>query len=211
MRQPSADRVAAAVGFATFDIFRTDGAATSTALAAAAARELAAARQLPGFLLARVHTALDGAAVGVYLAWASDQVRESPLTGLADRPGVRSADSFGGAPGPGLAGPAADRPPAVAAIAVRHLAGRDAADALLRLLDGSGRWKRDFPGFITAVPYLSPDGSTFVNYPMWAAEEAYRAWMDDPRIAEGQQEIARLETAPPEYLACQVTAEISPP
>jgi hypothetical protein len=149
---------------------------------------------------------LDGGAVVIRAVW-PDEASHRATSGLAGRRGVLSTTTFGGTAAPGLHGPAAGRAPGIVAVATRHFAGRDSADAVLRLLGESGDWKRGFPGFISATPYLSHDGRTFVNYPMWVDEAAYRAWMADPRIAEGQQEIARLEVAPPEYLVCRVAAD----
>ncbi|MER6808878.1 antibiotic biosynthesis monooxygenase [Spirillospora sp. NPDC000708] len=181
----------------TFEIFRTDGPATAGAL-------VEAAKGLLDPVTARVHTALDDMAVVIRTV--RPDAASSHTTGkLADHAGVLSTTTFQGTSVPGLTGPEAGREPGIVAVATRHFAGRDSAAAVLRLLAGSGEWKRDFPGFISATPYLSPDGRTFVNYPMWVDEAAYRAWMADPRIAEGQEEIARLEVAPPEYLVCRVT------
>jgi hypothetical protein len=59
-------------------------------------------------------------------------------------------------------------------------------------------------GFVGATAYLSADGRTFLNYPRWVDEAAYRAYMADPRITEGQEDIAVLETAPPEFVECRI-------
>jgi len=201
-----------AVRFATFDVFRADDAITTRALANEIAEELSAVtRHAPGFARARVHTELDSAVVVAYVAWSGEPPPDAGLKRFAGRPGVASATTFCGVPKPGLSGPAADCPPAIAAIATRYLPGQDAADELLGLLAASGEWKRGFPGFIAAVPYLSQDGTVFVNYPMWVDETAYQAWMADPRISSGQRKTARLEVAPPEYLVCLVVSEILPP
>lgn len=206
MPTPSGERTA---GFATFDVFRTDGPAVTAGLAEDVARELRCrTRYLPGFAMARVHTGIAGEAVVGYVAWTEPWPRESGLQELADLPGVHATTALGGTPRPGLTGTAAGRPPGMAAIAIRYLAGSHSAEAVLELLAASGKWKQDFPGFIAAIPHVSPDSRIFVNYPMWTDEAAYRAWMDDPRIPEGQQEVARLEVRPPEYLVCRVTAEI---
>ncbi|MEV5432625.1 antibiotic biosynthesis monooxygenase [Streptomyces sp. NPDC052701] len=201
---------------AIFDILRVDGAATADALAGRIAREAAAWAGAPGFLLSRVHIALDGRAVVHHTRWSGEArhsaSRPGPAGAGAPRapermPGVLSATSFRGAPAGGITGPAAGRAPGIVAVATRHFAGPRQARAVLDLLHRTGEWKRDFDGFISATPYLDHDGRTFVNYPMWTDRSAYDAWMADPRIAEGQGEIARLETAPPEYLVCTVASE----
>ncbi|MFF3907756.1 putative quinol monooxygenase [Streptomyces sp. NPDC001848] len=205
---------------AAFEVLRVDGAATADALAGLVAREVAAwVGEAPGFLLSRVHVALDGRAVVHHTRWRDEagyrtylgHPRAGALRDLDRRPGVVSAAVFAGTPAGGIAGPAAGRAPGVVAVATRHLAGPQQAGEVLGLLHRTGAWKRDFPGFISATPYLSPDRRTFVNYPMWTDRAAYDAWMADPRIAEGQSEVARFETAPPEYLVCTVTCETSAP
>ncbi|MFF4412768.1 antibiotic biosynthesis monooxygenase family protein [Streptosporangium sp. NPDC001559] len=204
--------------FVTFDVFRTDGVATAGILAETITRELSSlVGEAPGFVSARVHTDLGGTTVVVRGEWADARAHRGFVLGhpagrtlreLANRPGVLSVTAFGGVPEAGLRGPAAGRVPGIVAVATRYLADRESAEALLRLLADSGEWKRHFPGFISATPYLAPDAKTFVNYPMWVDEAAYRAWMDDPRITTGQEEITRLEVAPAEYLVCRVVADI---
>ncbi|MGW0331542.1 putative quinol monooxygenase [Streptomyces sp. NPDC003011] len=202
---------------AAFDVLRVDGPATADALAGLIAREVDAwVSRAPGFVLSRVHIALDGRAVVHHTRW-SDEARyrtsypghpdAGALRGLQRRPGVVSATMFRGTPARGITGPAAGRAPGIVAVATRHFAGPRQAGAVVDLLHRTGEWKREFHGFISATPYLDPEGRTFVNYPMWTDRSAYDAWMADPRIAEGQSEIARLETAPPEYLVCTVASE----
>jgi quinol monooxygenase YgiN len=131
------------------------------------------------------------------------------LNAVASDSRVKSSSRFVGAQAPGLTGPQWGRPPGIVAVATRHLAGPQAAATLLDLLARSGEWKRDFPGFIAATPYLSADRRTFINYAQWVDESAYQAWMADPRIGEGQREIAGLEVAAPEYLLCRLSAELA--
>ncbi|MTD54522.1 putative quinol monooxygenase [Amycolatopsis pithecellobii] len=207
--------------FATFEILRVDGAAAATALADRIAGETTTwIRHLPGFAAGHVHISLDGTTVVHHLLWETEEAyrmwyfgsaASQVLAELTKGPQVLAATARSGLAAPGLSGPAAGEPPGIVAVATRHLGGRDSAVAVLELLARSGDWKRAFPGFISATPYVSQDGRTFVNYPMWTDEAAYRAWMADPRISEGQQEIARLETAAPEYLVCSVAARIGIP
>jgi hypothetical protein len=85
-------------------------------------------------------------------------------------------------------------------LAVRHVAGLDAAHELGQLLLASGEWKRGIAGFIGATAYISADGRQFINYVRWVDEPAYDAYMADPRIAEGQPAIAGAEAAKPEFI-----------
>ncbi|POX63172.1 hypothetical protein C3492_13635 [Streptomyces sp. Ru62] len=212
---------AASAHAAAFEVLRVDAAATADTLMSVIAREVTAhIVEAPGFLLSRLHVALDGRAVVHHTRWRSEadyrasglgDVRAGALRGLHRRPGVVSATVFLGAPAGGISGPAAGRAPGVVAVATRHFAGPRQAGEVVALLHRTGTWKRDFPGFIRATPYLSPDRRTFVNYPMWTDRAAYDAWMADPRIAEGQSEISRYETAPPEYLVCTVASETAAP
>lgn len=107
---------------------------------------------------------------------------------------------WSGAEAPGIAGPAAGTAPAVAAVAVRHLRDPDSARSVLALLRRTGvEWKQTFPGFVAATPFLGADGTTLVNYPRWTSVASYDAWMADPRMRSGQQEVGEHESAPPEY------------
>lgn len=202
--------------FAAFEVLRVDGAGTADALVASITREVGAwVSAAPGFLLSRVHVGLDGRAVVHHTRW-TDEVcyrtsfLDAPdagvLRGLGERPGVLASSVRRGSSAGGITGPAAGRPPGVVAVATRHFSGPGPARAVVDLLHRTGQWKRDFPGFVSATAYLGSDGRLFVNYPMWVDRSAYDAWMADPRIAEGQAEIARLEAAPPEYLVCTVAA-----
>lgn len=115
---------------------------------------------------------------------------------LADRVTWR----WSGAEAPGIAGPAAGTAPAVAAVAVRHLRDTASARSVLALLRRTGvEWKQTFPGFVEATPFLGADGTTLVNYPRWTSVASYDAWMADPRMRSGQQEVGTHERAAPQY------------
>ena len=199
----------------TFDIFRTEGAAAAEAAAEAITRKLRLVfGSLPGLLAARVHMDLGGTVVVCRGQWASPasgiagNPAALPLREIAEMPGVLTTTALSGVPAAGLQGPDAGRPPGIAMVATRHLADQESADAALKLLNATADWKRRFPGFISAIPYVSTDGTIFVNYPTWVDEPAYRAWMADPKIAEGQAEVAQLDVSSPEFLTCRVTADI---
>ncbi|MFD3330421.1 putative quinol monooxygenase [Streptomyces sp. NPDC058701] len=207
-------------GFVTFGVLRVDAPETAVALTETLTGEVEGwVRHTPGFISSRVHLSADRLTVVNRGEWTSEAAyrtsfQENPAGGvlhaLGSRPGVLAATVFSGTPAPGVRGPeaeAAERP-GVVVVATRHLDGHPAARRVLDLLAGSGEWKRDFPGFISATPYIDRDGTTFVNYPMWVSELAYQAWMADPRISEGQEELARLEVAPPEYVLCTVAAQV---
>ncbi|MFD7923238.1 hypothetical protein ACFV3R_28950 [Streptomyces sp. NPDC059740] len=199
---------------ATFVVLRTgtpDAADRCLAGMARQAREHH--RGLPGFVSARLHREDAGRAAVLRTLWdrtaaTGPEAAVSSLRTLGEEPGVGGVFVFDGVSAAGLAGPAMGDPPGKVAVAVRHLHHAEAMKGLLGLLAASGEWKRHFPGFISATPYLGNDGRTFVNYPMWTGDSAYRAWMADARIAEGQDEIALLEAAPPEYLVCTVTDQV---
>jgi Antibiotic biosynthesis monooxygenase len=200
----------------TFQIFRTD-AASAEAVAEAVTLQLRSSfGDLPGLLAVQVQIELGGAAVVCRGQWAgppSSATAQSPaaqaLGQLAELPGVQTVTRLSGIPAEGLEGPAAGRPAGIAVVAIRHLAGQESAAQALKLLGASGEWKKTFPGFISATPYFSEDGTIFVNYPTWVDEPAYRAWMADPRIASAKAGVAELDTSSPEFLTCRVTADIS--
>ncbi|WP_051858587.1 antibiotic biosynthesis monooxygenase family protein [Streptomyces cellulosae] len=205
-------------GFVTFDTLTAEQPETADALVDAIVAEAAGRlRHSPGFLSSRVHVSPDRRTVVHRALWrgAADHHAAFPdggdagvSTALTNRPGVRTATAFRGSPAPGINGPQFGRQPGWVAVATRHLRDRDSFDALTGLLASSGEWKRHHRGFISATPHISRDGLTFVNYAMWEDADSYRAWMADPRISEGQEEIARLESAPPEYVLCTVAADI---
>ncbi|MEG3631661.1 putative quinol monooxygenase [Streptomyces poriticola] len=206
-------------GFVTFGVLRVDGAGTAAELVGILTDEVRSwVRHTPGFISSRVHVNADRTVVINRGEWTDEAAyrtsfKENPAGGvlhaLGARPGVLAATVFSGAPAtPVVEGPESGEQPGVVVVATRHLGGRESADAVLDLLASSGEWKREFPGFISATPYVDQDGTTFINYPMWVSEVAYQAWMGDPRIAEGQEELARLEVAPPEYVLCTVAAQV---
>jgi len=155
-----------------------------------------------GFVRAHVLLSLDRSTTVIHCRW--DRETASPL---ASWPGA-VVTSAGGFETAGISGAEPGAPPGIAAVATRHLTGPEAARNLGELLLRSERWKRRVPGFIGATAYLSADGRTYLNYPQWTDERAYRAYMADPRIAEGQREIARLEAAPPEFVLGRLAADI---
>ncbi|GLU48676.1 antibiotic biosynthesis monooxygenase [Nocardiopsis ansamitocini] len=206
-------------GFVSFGILETNSPEAAADLVDALTSEVRQwARATPGFLSARIHVSVDRTAVVHRSEWATDSdyqdsfvdtARGKTLRELARLPGIVSATSVHAFPLDGLEGPEAGKEPGIVAVAVRHFANRDAVDGVMELLMSSGEWKRNFPGFISASPCVSADGTTFVNYPMWVDESAQHSWMKDPRISEGQEEIARLEAAPPEYFICTPVAYIT--
>ncbi|MFD9322378.1 antibiotic biosynthesis monooxygenase family protein [Streptomyces sp. NPDC060053] len=200
-------------GLVTFDVLVADGAETVPALVARITDDTTLRlRHSPGFLSSRVHVSADGRSVITRSLWRSEQDHREALRTAEPADGRRSpaptTTAFRGRPAPAISGPALGRPPEVVAVATRHLRHPDCFPLLMDLLEDSAEWKRHHRGFISATPHLGLDGTTFVNYPMWADEDSYRAWMADPRISEGQEEIARLEAAEPEYLLCTVAAHI---
>ncbi|MCH0542322.1 antibiotic biosynthesis monooxygenase [Streptomyces sp. MUM 203J] len=210
---------AAEPGFVSFGMLRADGPETADALVGLLTGETTRwVRHTPGFVSSRVHVGTDGTTVVNRGEWTDEETyrtsfEEHPegglLRSLGTRRGVLAATVFRGSPAaPRLEGPAAHARPGVAVVATRHLGDRAAADAVLEMLADSGAWKRHHPGFVSATPCVDRNGTTLVNYPTWTDETAYREWMADPRISEGQEKLARLEVAPPEYVLCRVAAQI---
>ncbi|NLU68551.1 antibiotic biosynthesis monooxygenase [Streptomyces sp. HNM0574] len=175
-------------------------------------------RHARGFARARVHLSQDGTTTVVRGEWASEADHREALggpagevlRGLAERPAVQEAHTFSGVPVPGLDGPDAGRLPGVVCVATRHVGTAGNAHRLAGLLR-SGEWKRGFPGFISAEPFISHDGGTYVNYPQWVDEAAFAAYMADPRNQAGQPDIADLEVAPPQLVMCTVVEEVRGP
>jgi quinol monooxygenase YgiN len=205
-------------GFVTFGVLRAAHRATATMLVDGMTSEAHEnQRHVAGFVSSRIHLSLDGTTVVNRGRWASEAdyrsyVRTassgSELYGFSNRPGVLAATLFRGTPAPGIEGPAAAEKPGIMAVATRHIGGPESARAVVDLLRRTGEWKRYFPGFISATPYISQDGRTYVNYPQWVSEAAYHAYLADPRIADGQAEIARYEVAPPEFVLCRLVTNI---
>jgi quinol monooxygenase YgiN len=197
-------------GFAAFQTVHTeDPDDVITALRRHAHTSLATT---PGLVSARVHVSVDGTTVVRRTEW-RDEAAYRQSTGSADLaglPGIRKVTEFEGTPAEGLTGPAAGQEPRIVVVATRRLAGPEAVDAVLATLARSGRWKRDFPGFISATPYVSADSRTFVNYPMWVDEGAFRAWTADPNINSAREEVTDHEVEPPDILVCRVVETITP-
>ncbi|MFD9393544.1 antibiotic biosynthesis monooxygenase family protein [Streptomyces sp. NPDC060000] len=203
-------------GFRTFLTLRTDGPHTSRKTVTAVEEEVVGwIRRLDGFVSSRTHLGLDGDVVVHTVAWRDEasardhypaRLGEALLNRLGPTVTLRT-DLVGGTPSPGVLGPAAGSPPGLVCVATRYVADRAAAEAMADLLRRSGGWKKDFPGFVSATPYISPDGRTYVNYPQWADRDAFEAYMADRRNAAGQQDISDLEVAPPDLLLCTLVAE----
>ncbi|MFJ6125784.1 putative quinol monooxygenase [Streptomyces griseoviridis] len=203
-------------GFRTFLVLRTGGPEASAAALDTLHTEVAhRISRLDGFLSCRTHLGIDGDVVVHTVGWRDEAsargtypatLGEALLARLGREVMLRT-DLVGGAPGPGVRGPASAKPPGLACVAIRYVADRAAGEAMAELLLRSGDWKKDFPGFVSATPYLGPDGTTYVNYPQWTDRAAFDAYMADPRNAAGQQDIADLEVAPPDLLLCTLVTE----
>lgn len=180
------------------------------------ARRLAAMlRERPDAIPLHVYVSVDGTAVVSCGEWTPPSApppdapppEASPyaplVRALSAEPGVRSVRSMVGALAYHIDGGAPAATPGVAVLAIRHVGGPEAADQLGRLLLRSGEWKRHVEGFIGASAYVGTGGRLFLNYVRWVDQAAYEAYMADPRIAEGQGDIARLETAKPELIRCR--------
>jgi len=206
------------VGFVTFEVLHCEGHEAAAGLVEAfTAQATDRVGRTPGLVSSPVHQGVTDPVVVRRAEWTDERAHRAAtadtpavhaLRTLAGRPGVTRSSTFRGTPVPGLDGPAVGRAPGVVVVATRHLGGPDSVRTLLGLLHDGGAWKSRAPGFIAALPYVGADGKTFVNYPMWTDRAAYRAWMADPRIPAGQEDIARLEVAPPEYLLCTVVSDV---
>jgi quinol monooxygenase YgiN len=195
--------------YATFDTLRVDRPELAEDLADALTKDAhERIRHAAGFVRAHVVLSLDRTAVVLHCRWAGET--GCPLDELGSPPGV-AVTSVGGTETAGIAGPEPAAAPDIVAVATRHVGGPESARDLGALLVRSGTWKRTFSGFIGATAYVSGDGRVYVNYPQWTSEAAYRSYMDDPRIPQGQREIARLESAPPEFVLGRVVADLGPP
>ncbi|MBZ3906418.1 hypothetical protein [Streptomyces griseiscabiei] len=206
---------AAREGFRTFLVLRTDGTGVAQEAVRALVEQTSDPSRPDGFLSSRIHLGLDGDVVVHSVAWRDEtsardgypaRVEEALLDRLGRKALLRT-DLVGGTPEPGVRGPSANSPPGLVCVAVRHVADRAAAEAMADLLRRSGDWKKDFPGFVSATPYIGTDGRTYVNYPQWTDRGAFDAYMSDRRNVDGQQGISALEVAPPDLFLCTLVAE----
>jgi hypothetical protein len=192
-------------GFVTLDTWPTEGPVAAKALVDRLTEQLRSSiRHAAGFSAARVLVSLDGTEVVVRSDWASEAAHREAGAEVG-------TTHFGGTQIAHIEGPEKAAPPGLVIVATRYVSGHEAANALGELLVRSGRWKSDFPGFISATAYASTDGKTYVNYPQWVDETAERAYLADSRIQVGQDEIARFEVAPPEFVRCGVAAYVESP
>lgn len=203
-------------GFCTFGTLRTDSPERARSLVDSIGEEVRKSiGHTSGLIAARLHVSLDGTTVVNRVQWESElawrrSLPEDPESEhcLRNAPGVVSAEFFGGVRGTAIQGPAFGEAPEIAVIATRHLSGHEAAQKVADLLVQTGTWKQHSAGFISATPYVSLDGRTYVNYPQWTSREAYESYMADPRLALVQEEIARFEVAPPQFVLCRVFTHI---
>ena len=171
-----------------------------------------------GFLGDRLHVSANGHTVIRRMEWAGEADYQLAVARHASRgspPDMRGAPeiagevTFRGWTAASLRGPDLAATPGVVVVATRHLRDPESCVSLLGLMAQSGEWKQRFPGFVAAIPHLGTDGRTFITYSAWVDDAAYRAWISDPRISSGQEAIARLEVAPPEYLLCGIVPAAS--
>lgn len=100
----------------------------------------------------------------------------------------------------GITGPGRPEQAQVSVVAVRQMRDKESVKSVLELLAQSGDdWKREFPGFISAVPILDEDSNTLINYPSWTDVDAYNAWISDPRMLAGQEHVSEFESKSPRY------------
>lgn len=205
----SADHLVPTAGFASIETLKSGSRSDARAIADYLAHEVhACTRTTEGFVSAQICLSLDGTTVVRRNHWVNEKYYRTFLASkreredLADFPGVRSIAMFEGIPQIGLEGPALGSPPGIIVIATRRVSGHESSHAVLALLHKSGDWKRQFPGFISATPYISNDGKMFVNCPMWVDRQAFDAWTADPKIADARQEVVEQEAAPPEIVLC---------
>jgi hypothetical protein len=204
-------------GFVIFTTLRVERLDEVAGLVETIAREVDEwLRHVVGFRSSRIHVSQDGTTV-VHGSWWADET--GPRTGLrsgsgtgvprdpAAWPGPASVTEFRGVRIAHIDGPAAGERPGVLSVATRTVDGHESARALADLLLRSGDWKRQATGFISATAYVSLDGTQYLNYPQWVDETAFRAYMADPRLSEGQVQIGHVETAPPVFVMCTVVAD----
>ncbi|HJP80747.1 MAG TPA: hypothetical protein VJ914_41150 [Pseudonocardiaceae bacterium] len=192
-----------------FEVLQVADPGDANALAAQVALRF---KQLD-YQTSHVYVSNDGTQVVHCAEWTTDSPTlptaspgDDMLPGLSKEFGAEVVRNFVGSLLVSIDGPAAAAPPGVAVLATRHVKDADAAGALGELLVQSGEWKQYLPGFIGAAAYLSADGREFLNYPRWVDAAAYDAYMADPRIAEGQNAIATVEEAKPEFIRCHSVA-----
>ena len=170
-------------------------------------------REASGFIGDRLHLSTDGHTVVRRVEWAGEADYQLALArhassgapaDMSGAPEIRGENTFRGWTAPGLHGPDPAARPGVVVVATRHLRDAKSCTVLLELMAGSGDWKQRFPGFVSATPHLGTDGRTFITYSAWVDDAAYKSWISDPRITSGQEAIARLEVAPPEYQLCGI-------
>ncbi|MFI8102729.1 antibiotic biosynthesis monooxygenase family protein [Streptomyces sp. NPDC086023] len=198
--------------FVTFDTWHTESRAAASGLADALAAELRDRyAPAPGFAFARVHLGLDGRTVVTCTEWDAQAHWTAAAAALPAGAALRTepGSAFRGTRAAHVAGPEAGTAPGIVSIATRHVGTAVAARSLLRHLLDTADWKRTFPGFVSATPFISLDGGTYLNYPQWTDEAAYRAYMTDPRNAAAQGGIAALEVAPPEFVMAVVHAQVT--
>jgi len=205
--------------FVVFDSVSVRDASTSGWVVHRMESDTASAyRGASGFIGDRLHLSADGHTVVRRVEWTGEadyqlalarHVSRGTPADMSGAPEIRGEGTFRGWTAPGLRGPDPGAPAGVVIVATRHLRDPKSCTALIELMAGGGEWKQRFPGFVSATPHLGTDGRTFITYSAWVDDAAYKAWIADPRVTSGQEAIARLEVAPPEYQLCTIVPTVS--
>ncbi|WP_405815915.1 hypothetical protein OG241_15335 [Streptomyces sp. NBC_01390] len=174
--------------------------------------------QTPGFVSARLYQDFEGDTLVARVHWADEsdyrahaKAVASDGKGFQDRLGeleILDRATFVGTQVQGFAGPAEGEATGYTVVATRRVRDRQAAHDVHAVLLGTGEWKHDIPGFVAATPYISLDGTEFLNNPQWVDRDAFQVYMNHPSIPGGLTEANQHEIGPPRIVHCRIVSDI---
>lgn len=176
-------------------------------------------REAPGFLGARVHLSVAEDTIVTRVRWEREQdlkaysaavaARGNTFTECLAKAAITDRTAFAGTQVPGFTGPDADKEAGYSVVATRPVQDRETAMKIHDVLIRTGEWKHTIPGFVSATPYVSLDGTEFLNNPAWVDEDAFHVYMNHPSIPGGLADAKDHALAEPCVISCRYSQDIA--
>ncbi|MEV7739848.1 hypothetical protein AB0O75_48875 [Streptomyces sp. NPDC088921] len=174
--------------------------------------------QAPGFLSARFYLSVAGDSLVTRVRWEQERDLQaysaaSAAQGNAFIEGLAQAEIvdralFTGTRVRGFKGPAAEEEVGYTVVATRRVQDREGAHKVHEVLLETGEWKHTIPGFVSSSPYVSLDGTEFLNNPKWVDEDAFHVYMNHPSIPGGLASAQDHALAEPCVISCRIMSDI---
>lgn len=175
-------------------------------------------RQAPGFLSARFYLNVTGDTIVTRVRWAQEQdlqaysaasaAQGNAFSKLLAQAEITDRALFTGTQVRGFKGPAADEEVGYCVVATRRVRERQGAHKIHDVLLKTGEWKHTIPGFVSSTPYVSLDGTEFLNNPQWVDEDAFHVYMNNPGIPGGLASAQDHAVAEPCVISCRISSDV---